>query len=59
MSQDQLLEKVRSNPGIKQCQIIDSKTTFNSRMLKTLLRKGLIRREIRDHRYHLYLAEER
>ncbi len=58
MSQDQLLEKIKNNPGIKQCQIIDSKTTFNSRMLQTLLRKGLIRREIHDSRYHLYPVEE-
>ncbi len=58
MSQDQLIEKIKNNPGIEQCRLIDSKTSCNSRQLKTLLRKGLIRREIHDRRYHLYLVQE-
>lgn len=58
MSQEQLLEKIRNNPGIEQCRIVDPNTSCNSRQLKTLLRKGLIRREIRNRIYHLYLVEE-
>ncbi len=58
MSQDQLLEKIRNNPGIEQRQLIDPRTSCNSRQLKMLLKKGLIRREIHDRRYYLYLVEE-
>ena len=57
MSQDQLLEKIRNNPGIEQCRLIDPNTSCNSRQLKALLRFGLIRREIHDRRYHLYVVE--
>jgi len=54
MSQDQLLENIRNNPGIEQCHVINPKTSHNSRMLKALLNKGLIRREMRNRKYHLY-----
>jgi hypothetical protein len=54
MSQEGFLQKIIDNPGIEQCKVIDSRTTFNSRALKALIRKELIKREFKNNRYYLY-----
>ncbi len=58
MSQEQILELIRKNPGIEQTRVIRSKTSCNFIQLKALLRKGLIRREIINKKYHLYISRE-